>query len=55
MIILGVIVNYVNSIVPAKPEVYKRKDLDPLKIVGIATLDIVRSNKLVGEVTGKNP
>merc|ERR1712186_61980 len=26
-----------------------------LKIVGISTLDVVRANKFVGEITGKNP
>merc|ERR1719401_1384876 len=36
-------------------ELYKKKGLDPLKIVGITTLDIVRANKFVGEVTGKIP
>lgn len=53
--VLGMIVNPVNSIVPAMAELYKKKDLDPMKIVGITTLDIVRANKFVGEVTGKNP
>merc|ERR1712137_1195177 len=36
-------------------ELYKKKGLDPLKIVGVTTLDCVRANKFVGEVTGKNP
>merc|ERR1719238_258106 len=36
-------------------ELYKKKGLDPLKIVGISTLDCVRANKFVGEITGKNP
>merc|ERR1712018_377279 len=31
------------------------KGLDPMKIVGITTLDVVRANKFVGEITGKNP
>merc|ERR1711870_183079 len=44
-----------NSIVPAMAEMYKKKGLDPLKIVGITTLDVVRANKFVGEITGKNP
>merc|ERR1719350_2749965 len=26
-----------------------------MKIVGITTLDVVRANKFVGEITGKNP
>merc|ERR1711988_1983046 len=53
--VLGMIVNPVNSIVPAMAELYKKKGLDPLKIVGITTLDCVRANKLVSEVTGKSP
>merc|ERR1712178_100433 len=53
--VLGMIVNPVNSIVPAMAELYKKKGLDPLKIVGITTLDVVRANKFVGEITGKNP
>lgn len=52
---LGLIVNPVNSIVPAMAELYKKKGLDPLKIVGITTLDVVRANKFSGEITGKNP
>jgi len=53
--VVGCIVNPVNSIVPAMAELYKKKGLDPLKIVGITTLDVVRANKFVGEITGKNP
>merc|ERR1712151_1131668 len=34
---------------------YKKKGLDPMKIVGITTLDVVRANKFVGESMGKNP
>merc|ERR1711881_703008 len=52
---LALIVNPVNSIVPAMCELYKKKGLDPLKIVGVTTLDCVRANKFVGEATGKNP
>merc|ERR1719502_1952022 len=47
--ILGMIVNPVNSVVPAMAELYKKKGLDPMKIVGITTLDVVRANKFVGE------
>merc|ERR1711977_529502 len=50
---LGLIVNPVNSIVPAMCELYKKKGLDPKKIVGITTLDCVRANKFVQEITGK--
>merc|ERR1719188_2113535 len=53
--VLGMIVNPVNSIVPAMGELYKKKGLNPAKIVGISTLDVVRANKFVGELTGKNP
>jgi len=53
--VLGMIVNPVNSIVPAMAELYKKKGLDPMKIIGITTLDVVRANKFVGEIAGKNP
>merc|ERR1712232_465290 len=53
--ILALIVNPVNSIVPAMGELYKKKGLDPLKIVGVTTLDCVRANKFVSQITGKNP
>merc|ERR1712151_9193 len=36
-------------------ELYKKKGLNPMKIVGVTTLDCVRANKFVGEITGKNP
>jgi malate dehydrogenase len=53
--VLGMIVNPVNSIVPAMAELYKKKGLDPMKVIGITTLDIVRANKFAAEETGKNP
>eukprot|EP00933_Yihiella_yeosuensis_P016860 TRINITY_DN1425_c0_g3_i2.p1 TRINITY_DN1425_c0_g3~~TRINITY_DN1425_c0_g3_i2.p1 ORF type:complete len:417 (-),score=146.92 TRINITY_DN1425_c0_g3_i2:264-1514(-) len=53
--VLGMIVNPVNSVVPAMAELYKKKGLDHKKIVGISTLDVVRANKFVGQETGKNP
>merc|ERR1712019_192009 len=53
--ILLMIVNPVNSVVPAMCELYKKKGLDHKKIVGVTTLDIVRANKFVGEIVGKNP
>merc|ERR1712048_1262305 len=53
--ILLMIVNPVNSVVPAMCELYKKKGLDHKKIVGVTTLDIVRANKFVGEIAGKNP
>merc|ERR1711912_131985 len=53
--ILCMIVNPVNSVVPAMAELYKKKGLDPMKIVGVTTLDCVRANKFVATMTGKNP
>jgi malate dehydrogenase len=53
--VLAMIVNPVNSIVPAMAELYKKKGLDPMKIIGVTTLDVVRANKFVGEETSKNP
>merc|ERR1711972_1295864 len=53
--ILCMIVNPVNSVVPAMAELYKKKGLDPKKIVGVTTLDCVRANKFVGDITGVDP
>jgi malate dehydrogenase len=53
--IVALIVNPVNSVVPAMAELYKKKGLDPTKIVGVTTLDCVRANKFVGELTGADP
>jgi len=53
--ILALIVNPVNSIVPAMAEIYKKKGLDPLKIVGVTTLDCVRANKFVAAKVGCDP
>jgi len=50
--ILGLIVNPVNSVVPAMCELYKQKGLDPRKICGVTSLDVVRANKFVHEITG---
>merc|ERR1711939_288407 len=52
---LALIVNPVNSIVPAMAELYQKKGLDPMKILGVTTLDCVRANKFVGEATNKDP
>merc|ERR1719454_2379130 len=51
--VLGLIVNPVNSVVPAMCELWKKKGLNPKKIVGISTLDVVRANKFVQEITGR--
>jgi len=53
--VVALIVNPVNSIVPAMAELYKKKGLNPLKIVGVTTLDCVRANKFVANITGKHP
>merc|ERR1719506_103315 len=50
--ILGLIVNPVNSVVPAMCELYKKAGLDARKICGVSSLDIVRANKFVHEATG---
>jgi len=52
---LGLIVNPVNSIVPAMAEIYKKKGLNPLRCVGVTTLDCVRANKFVAELTNSDP
>merc|ERR1712019_329962 len=51
--VLGLIVNPVNSVVPAMCEMWKNAGLDPKKIVGISTLDVVRANKFVQGITGR--
>lgn len=53
--ILAMVVNPVNSVVPAMAALYEKKGLDPKKIVGVTTLDCVRANKFVSEITGKHP
>jgi len=52
--VVALIVNPVNSVVPAMCEMWKNKGLNPKKIVGISTLDIVRANKFVQDRTGKH-
>jgi len=51
--VVALIVNPVNSVVPAMCELWKKAGLDPRKIVGISTLDVVRANKFVQELTGE--
>merc|ERR1711953_567449 len=53
--IVALIVNPVNSVVPAMAELYKAKGLDPKKIVGVTTIDCVRANKFVAEKLGVDP
>merc|ERR1712007_220033 len=49
--VVALIVNPVNSIVPAMCELWKKKGLNPSKIVGVTTLDCVRAEKFVHEET----
>jgi len=51
--VVALIVNPVNSVVPAMCELWKKKGLNPAKIVGVTTLDVVRANKFVHEITGQ--
>jgi len=51
--VVALIVNPVNSVVPAMAELWKKAGLNPKKIVGITTLDVVRANKFVSEMTGE--
>merc|ERR1719162_308347 len=53
--VVALIVNPVNSVVPAMAELYKKKGLDPRKIVGVTTLDCVRANKFVAEIQNVDP
>merc|ERR1719361_2105275 len=50
--VVGLIVNPVNSVVPAMCELWKKAGLNPNKIVGVTSLDVVRANKFVHEITG---
>nr|CAI5838416.1 unnamed protein product [Callosobruchus analis] len=51
--IFCIITNPVNSCVPIACEVMKK--LNPRRIFGVSTLDIVRANTFVGEMCGVNP
>lgn len=50
--VLALIVNPVNSVVPAMSEMYKKWGKDPKKVVGVSTLDVVRAGKFVAEAAG---
>mmetsp|Transcript_43066 Transcript_43066/g.91436 ORF Transcript_43066/g.91436 Transcript_43066/m.91436 type:complete len:324 (+) Transcript_43066:46-1017(+) len=52
--VLALIVNPVNSVVPAIAELYKKWGKDPKKVVGVTTLDCVRASKFVAESAGGN-
>merc|ERR1712078_410963 len=48
--VVALIVNPVNSVVPAMAELYAKAGKNPSKIVGVTTLDVVRANKFVQEI-----
>jgi len=50
--VVGIIANPVNSTVPITCEIFKKHGVDPSKVYGVTTLDIVRANEFVG-VLGK--
>merc|ERR1712003_199528 len=51
--VLAMVVNPVNSVVPAMTELWKKAGLDPKKIVGVTTLDVTRANKFVQDMIGR--
>lgn len=54
--LVGIITNPVNSAVPIAAEVLKKAGkLDPKRIFGVSTLDIVRANTFIAEAKGLNP
>merc|ERR1712198_793746 len=53
---LAIISNPVNSTVPIASEMFKKAGkLNPDKIFGVTTLDIVRANKFISELKGLDP
>jgi len=54
--IVNIISNPVNSTVPIAAEVFKKHGCyDPKRLLGVTTLDVVRSNTFVGELKGVDP
>ena len=53
--VVALIVNPINSVVPAMAELYKKAGLDPTKIVGVTTLDCVRANKFLADAVDCHP
>ena len=41
----------VNYVVPVMAKLNEKKALDPMNIVGITSLDVVRADKFVGKIT----
>merc|ERR1712168_325862 len=53
---IAIISNPVNSTVPIACEIYKKSgSLDPKRIFGVTTLDVVRSNAFIGELKNIDP
>ena len=53
--LFGIVTNPVNSTVPIAAEVLKAAGVyDKRKVFGITTLDVIRSNTFVAEITGKS-
>merc|ERR1712111_164895 len=53
---IAIISNPVNSTVPIACEIYKKTgSLDPKRIFGVTTLDVVRSNAFIGELKDIDP
>merc|ERR1712133_285916 len=53
---IAIISNPVNSTVPVACELYKKTgSLDPKRIFGVTTLDVVRSNAFIGELKNIDP
>ncbi|KAL1129739.1 hypothetical protein AAG570_012683, partial [Ranatra chinensis] len=54
--LIGIISNPVNSTVPIAAEVLKKSGVfDPLRLFGITTLDVVRSNAFIAELKNLDP
>lgn len=52
--VVGIIANPVNSTVPITVEIFKKHGVDPSKIYGVTTLDLVRANEFVGVLGNQN-
>jgi len=54
--IVNIISNPVNSTVPIAAEVFKKAGCyDPKRLLGVTTLDVVRSNTFIGDLKGVDP
>jgi len=53
--IVGIITNPANSIVPLAVSIFERLNVDPSKIYGVTTLDLIRANGFISEIGNTNP